>query len=63
MGLPSFAAGVARFGVSFAYFLIEIQDTACLPCRMQIRIIFKTYSTLHMQNTVETFAVVLTTPL
>lgn len=66
-GLPSFTVVVVRFWFSFAFFFFffwfEIQDTSCLHCRMQIRIIFKTYSTLHIQNAVETFAVILTTPL
>ena len=51
------------FFFSFFSSLIEIQDPACFHCGMQIRIIFKTHSTLHIQNTVETFAVILTTPL
>lgn len=64
--LPSCTVMVVRFGISFAFLffiLTEIQDTFCLYCHMQITIIFKTYSTLHIQNTVETFAVVLTSPV
>lgn len=63
VGLPRFTVMAVRFGFLFAFFSsIEIQDAACLHCRMQIKIIFKTYSTLHIQNIVETFAVILTTP-
>lgn len=43
--------------------LTEIRHAARLCSHMQIRIIFKTCSTLHIQNTVETFGDVLTAPM